>query len=75
LQRATPSPILGTVHAAMMKALAAPDLKQRFFENGVTPAPMSREAFTAFIDAEMTRWVKVVKDAGATLEFSSRETQ
>ena len=75
LQRATPTPILGTVHSAMMKALAAPDLKQRFFENGVTPAPMSREAFTAFIDAEMTRWVKVVKDAGATLEFSSRETQ
>src|SRR5688572_7108843 len=34
---------LAVIHAAMMKALAAPDLKQRFFDNGVAAAPVSPE--------------------------------
>ena len=57
-----------SVHAAMMKALAVPDLKQRFFDNGVAAAPQSPEAFDKFIKAEYVKWQKAVTFAGAKVE-------
>ena len=57
-----------SVHAAMMKALAVPDLKQRFFDNGVAAAPQSPEAFDKFIKAEYVKWQKAVTLAGAKVE-------
>jgi tripartite-type tricarboxylate transporter receptor subunit TctC len=59
---------LASVHAAMMKALASPDLKQRFFDNGVSAAPGTPEEFTRFIAAERAKWNKAVALAGAKLE-------
>ncbi len=56
------------VHAAMMKALALPELKQRFFDNGVAAAPQSPETFDKFIKAEYVKWQKVVTLAGAKVE-------
>ena len=57
-----------SVHAAMMKALAIPDLKQRFFDNGVAAAPQSPEAFDKFIKAEYVKWQKAVALSGAKIE-------
>jgi tripartite-type tricarboxylate transporter receptor subunit TctC len=65
---ATPKPILDSLHATMMKTLNAPDLKQRFFDQGVIAAPVSREEFLAYIKKERGRWAKVVKEAGITPE-------
>ena len=65
---ATPKPILDNLHATMMKTLNAPDLKQRFFDQGVIAAPVTREAFLEYIKKERARWAKVVKDAGITPE-------
>lgn len=59
---------LASVHAAMMKALAVPDLKQRFFDNGVAAAPQTPEEFAKFIQSEYARWKKVVAIAGAKVE-------
>jgi tripartite-type tricarboxylate transporter receptor subunit TctC len=61
---ATPKPVLDNLHATMMKTLNAPDLKQRFFDQGVIAAPVSREEFMAWIKKERARWAKVVKEAG-----------
>ncbi len=61
---ASPAPILDTVHADLLKVLRMPDLAQRFADMVVEAAPQSREDFTAFIRPEMTRWAKVVVDAG-----------
>jgi len=59
---------VASVHAAMMKALAVPDLKQRFFENGVAAAPQTPEEFAKFIQLEYARWQKVVAISGAKVE-------
>ena len=59
---------LATIHAAMMKALAAPDLKQRFFDNGVAAAPQSPDEFAKFIGAEYAKWKKAVALSGAKVE-------
>ena len=65
---ATAGTIITRLHGVMMKTLAAPDLRQRLAEQGVTASPSTREEFAAFVKSETTRWAKVVKDSGATLE-------
>ena len=59
---------LAAVHAAMMKALALPDLKQRFFDNGVTASPVTPEEFEKFIGIEVAKWQKAVALSGAKVE-------
>ena len=59
---------LAHIHAAMMKALASPDLKQRFFDNGVAAAPQTPAEFEKFIRAERAKWKKAVELSGAKAE-------
>ena len=59
---------VASVHAAMMKAFAAPDLKQRFFDNGVAAAPQTPDEFTKFINMEYAKWQKAVALSGAKVE-------
>ena len=59
---------LATIHAAMMKALASPDLKQRFYDNGVAAAPQAPGEFVEFIRAEYAKWKKAVELSGAKVE-------
>jgi len=61
---ATPKRILDRLHAVMMATLADSDLKQRFTEQGMAVAPVTREAFAAFIRSEVAKWAKVVKESG-----------
>ena len=65
---ATSGAVVNRLHGAMIKTLAIPELKQKFFEQGVAVAPSTREEFAAFIKSETARWAKVVKDSGAALE-------
>jgi tripartite-type tricarboxylate transporter receptor subunit TctC len=60
--------ILDRLHAFMMTTLAAPDLKQKFTGQGMTAAPVTREAFVAFIRSEVVKWAKVVSDSGAKID-------
>ena len=66
--KGTPQIFVSKIHAAMMKALEAPDLKQRFYDNGVVGEPTTPEAFTKFVQAETAKWQKVIKISGAKLE-------
>ena len=59
---------LARIHAAMMKALASPDLKQRFFDNGVAAAPQTPDEFVKFIGVEKAKWKKAVALSGAKVE-------
>jgi tripartite-type tricarboxylate transporter receptor subunit TctC len=44
-------------------------LQQTFIADGLEPAPSATpEAFGAFIQSELQKWVKVVKAAGITAE-------
>lgn len=66
--RGTPQPIVGKIHAAMMKALAVPALEKRFFDAGVSAAPQTPAEFVRFIKAETEKWAKVVKISGAKID-------
>jgi tripartite-type tricarboxylate transporter receptor subunit TctC len=60
----TPAPILDKLHTDLKRVLQMPDVTQRFADMVVEAAPQSRDEFSGFIRSEMTRWAKVVKDAG-----------
>jgi tripartite-type tricarboxylate transporter receptor subunit TctC len=64
----TPKEILQKLNAAIVKAIHAPDVTERLAALGVEPVGSSVEEFAAFVRAEVPKWAKVVKDAGARVE-------
>ncbi len=60
----TPKAVLTALEGGVGKALTAPDLRQRFADQGVEPRAVLGAAFDAYYKAELARWSKVVKDAG-----------
>jgi tripartite-type tricarboxylate transporter receptor subunit TctC len=61
----TPRPVVDRLHGAMVKALAAPDIRQKFAEQTVEISGSTPEAFDKYIRAEIAKWSKVVKASGA----------
>ena len=61
---ATPREIINRLNAEFNKAIAAPDLKEKFASNGVEPLGGTPEQFRDYIRSESERFGKVIKDAG-----------
>lgn len=68
MPRGTSKAHLAAIHKAMMNALDAPALKQRFFDNGVAASPQTPAEFEKFIRAERAKWEKAVALAGVKPE-------
>ena len=64
----TPAAAVGTAQKAIAAALALPDVKQKFAEQGAQPGGGSPEQTGAFIRRESEKWNKVIKSANVTLE-------
>jgi tripartite-type tricarboxylate transporter receptor subunit TctC len=47
--------------------LSSPEAKQRLAEQGAEPAPNAPEAFTAFVNADITKWLALAGKAGIRL--------
>ena len=65
---ATPSAIVNRLNAELRKVLDAPDLRQRFADQGTQPAGGTPEQFTAFMREDYQRWGSVIKRARLTFE-------
>ena len=64
----TPPAIVNRLNAELRKVLDAPDLRQRFAEQGTQPAGGTPEQFTAFMREDYQRWGAVIKRARLTFE-------
>lgn len=60
----TPQPIVQKVHAATVKALGDPEVKERLARLGAEPMPMSMPEFEAFMRAEVDDALRIAKAAG-----------
>jgi tripartite-type tricarboxylate transporter receptor subunit TctC len=58
----TPPEIIARMNAAMVEALQEPVVKQSLSEQGIDYRLSSPGAFGSFLEGEVTRWAKVVKD-------------
>jgi tripartite-type tricarboxylate transporter receptor subunit TctC len=65
----TPPEIIARLNAAFRAALLDPGVKESLVDqSGINYELTTPEAFGAFIEAEIARWAKVVKDNNITLE-------
>jgi len=64
----TPVPIIQKINREVVKALDAPDVRERLQAQGAEPMPGTPEAFASFMQEEMARWAPVVKQAGVKLD-------
>lgn len=64
----TPKDAVQYAHKAFSEALAAPDVRQKFLEQGAVPGGMSPEQAGRFIRDESDRWSKVIRSAKVTVE-------
>ena len=64
----TPKDVLATLHAALGRAMATPELRAQLVALGIEPAFGSPEDFAALIRAELPKWAAIVRKSGATVE-------
>ena len=64
----TPRALIGTLHAATMKVLQMPDVRDTFAKQGLEIVGSTPEHFGEFIKSEITKWGKVVRDSGAKVD-------
>ena len=64
----TPKPIVDKLHAEMVRAMNTQELRDRFAAVGTETIANSPAQFSAFINAELKKWGKVISAAGVKAE-------
>jgi tripartite-type tricarboxylate transporter receptor subunit TctC len=64
----TPPAIIARLNKALSDAQDAPEIQQQFEKEGAATRKMSSTEFGAFIESEMNKWERVVKEAGIKAE-------
>jgi tripartite-type tricarboxylate transporter receptor subunit TctC len=59
----TPRAIVDTLNGAINRAIASPDVKDRFEQLNIESRPTTPEQFRTFVHDQIERWGKVVKQA------------
>ncbi|HEY7658824.1 MAG TPA: tripartite tricarboxylate transporter substrate binding protein [Burkholderiales bacterium] len=65
---AVPKNLVTRLNGDIAAVLGTADMKQRLEKLGAEPAPQSPEAFAGFVQAEISKWAKVVRESGATVD-------
>ncbi len=60
----TPPAIVAKLEKALADTLAMPDVRKRLTEMGAIVEPLNGKQFGDYIKAELTKWEKIVKQAG-----------
>jgi len=64
----TPPDVVARWNAEIVKALNAPDVREKMLAQGAEPAPMTTQEFAAFIARERDKYAKIVKASGAKVD-------
>lgn len=57
-----PAPIVAKLNEEINRAINSPELRERLSGEALEPMPMTSAAFGAFIEAEVARWTKLVRE-------------
>jgi tripartite-type tricarboxylate transporter receptor subunit TctC len=60
----TPKPIVDKLNAEVTRILTSPDVRTRLLDLGAEPSPMPVAEFTTWVQQEVTKWTRLVKEAG-----------
>ena len=64
----TPRAIVDKMQADVAKALAVPEVRERFVAQGAEPGGNTPDQFAAFVKAESDKWARVVKFSNARVD-------
>jgi tripartite-type tricarboxylate transporter receptor subunit TctC len=64
----TPASAVATLSDALLKALAQPEVRERFATQGLDAAPSTPEQFGVHIRAEIEKWARIAKSANIKAE-------
>ena len=64
----TPKAVIERLNAEVNKALKDPDVLAKLAQQGTEPLGGSVDDYAAYLDKELARWTKVVKETGVTLD-------
>ncbi len=65
---ALPAAVLKTLNGSLGSVLAAPDMRDKLAAEALDPTPMSPEAFSQFMRADIARWTAIAKDRKIDLD-------
>jgi len=60
----TPPAVIEKLNAALNAALTDPDIRGKLGQVGVTPSPSSPAEFSSYLQAEIDRWGKLIREKG-----------
>jgi tripartite-type tricarboxylate transporter receptor subunit TctC len=60
----TPKAIVDRINRDVVASLSAPEARDALLAQGAEPTPTTPQEFDAFLKAEITKWGKVIKEAG-----------
>jgi tripartite-type tricarboxylate transporter receptor subunit TctC len=64
----TPEPVISKLNAAAKAAMASPDVIARMKDFSATIVASTPQALQAHVEAEITKWTPIVRDANITME-------
>ena len=66
--KGTPPEVANQLSHAFKETLESPDIQKKMIDQGADPAYLNPDQFTKYLAAEMPKWAKAVKQAGAKLD-------
>ncbi len=66
--KGTPPEAINRLSQAFKETLESSDIQKKMIDQGADPAYLNADQFTKFLTAEMPRWAKAVKQAGAKVD-------
>ena len=63
-----PQPLVARLHADLIKVLNMPDIRGRIESDGSEPVGSNPEDFRRFMQSDLDKWAKLVKESGAKLD-------
>jgi len=60
----TPPDIVNKINSEITKIVQMPDVRARILDIGAEPGPMKPAEYAAWVQSEVTKWTKLVKEAG-----------
>jgi len=64
----TPREIVARINAAINRALATREVRQRLNAQGFEPAPATPEEFAAFLASEVRKYARIIQEAGVRID-------
>lgn len=63
-----PQTIIAKLHGEIVAIMALPDVRERFLAQAAEPVGNRPEEYAAFIQSEIVKWARVVKEAGLKVD-------